>query len=106
MQLDRRRETRHAIRPVTGLRLTARDGALQGRTVMAQLVNASEGGLGVEAFASFEPGEMLEVRSSMVSSELSLHVTGVTRVAWCRELEPGRYRIGLELTDIALQRVA
>jgi hypothetical protein len=35
-----------------------------------------------------------------------LNVTGVTRVAWCRELEPGRYRIGLELTDIALQRVA
>jgi hypothetical protein len=27
---------------------------------MAQLVNASEGGLGVEAFVSFEPGEMLE----------------------------------------------
>jgi hypothetical protein len=106
MQVDRRRETRHAIRLVTGLRLTARGGALQGRAVMAQLVNASEGGLGVEAFASFEPGEMLEVRSVMVSSELSLNVTGVTRVAWCRELEPGRYRIGLELTDIALERVA
>lgn len=83
-----------------------RSGPLYGRVVMAQLVDASEGGLGVEAFVDLEPGLMLEVSADMVSSDLALHVTGVTRVAYCRELEPGRYRIGMEMVDISMERVA
>ena len=73
---------------------------------MAKLVDASEGGLGVETLVELEPGLGLEVSADMVSSDLALHVSGFTRVAYCRETEPGRYRIGLELVDISLSRPA
>ena len=73
---------------------------------MAQLVDASEGGLGVETLVELEPGLGLEVSADMVNSELALHVAGLTRVAYCRETESGRYRIGLELVDIKLSRPA
>lgn len=106
MPLERRQEHRHDIRPASGLRLTPRSGPLHGRVLMAQLVDASEGGLGVEAFVDVEPGLLLEVSADMVNSELALHVTGVTRVAYCREMEAGRYRIGLEMVDISMERVA
>lgn len=73
---------------------------------MAQLVDASEGGLGVESMVGFQPGLLLEVSADMVSSDLALRVAGVTRVAYSNEIEPGRFRVGLELIDITLERVA
>ncbi len=81
-------------------------GPSKGRTLMAELADASEGGLGVNTFAELEQGTKVEIQAQMRNSELALQVTGVTRVAHCCEIEPGRYRIGLELIDVKLERAA
>jgi hypothetical protein len=106
MPPERRQGLRHKIRPTSGLRLVPQSGPLYGRVVVAQLVDASEGGLGVETLVELDPGLDLEVSADMVSSDLALQIAGLTRVAYCRETESGRYRIGLELIDISLGRPA
>lgn len=73
---------------------------------MVELADASEGGLGVETFAALEPGTGVEIEADMRSSDLALHITGVARIAYCREVEPGRYRMGLQLLDVKLRRAA
>ncbi len=106
MQADRRKEPRHVLDNVAGLRLTPQDGELKGRALMAELADASEGGLGVETFVELASGVRVEIRADMRNSEMALNVTGVARVAHCREMEPGRYRIGLDLIEVKLERAA
>lgn len=73
---------------------------------MAQLVDVSVGGLGVETFTPLDRGVEVEVKGVLSRPDLRLRVDAAARVAHSKLTAAGRYRIGLEVIDISLDRVA
>ena len=98
---DRRLSARRRLDIPQGLSLTSGD-----REIAAQLVDVSDGGVGVEAFIGFETGEIVQLQGDLVRPDLGLRLNGHARVAHSNEIEPGRYRIGLEFVEVAYARAS
>ena len=100
-------ERRSAARRSAGLPngIQIRPGRRQ-RPIVAKLVDASLGGLGVEAFARLETGRRVFVSANLRSTDFDLVLDGEARVVHSREIAPGRFRMGLELRDVRYARAS
>lgn len=65
------------------------------RRLRNELQDISCAGLSFRAQEPLAEGEMVEVRLAVLEHEVSAH----GRVAWCHEIEPGVWRVGLLLSD-------
>ena len=82
------------------------DGRGHSRTVMAKLIDVSDGGVGIETFVRVPSGVIVEIDGDWRRPELSLRIDGRARVAHVSEIDRGRYFIGLQFVDVALARSA
>jgi len=76
------------------------------RPIIAKLVDASAGGVGVEIFARLKTGTRISVKANLQSPELALELSGEGRVAHSHEVGPGRYVVGLELEEVSYARAS
>jgi PilZ domain len=103
-QLDRRRAARRRmdLPNAIQIRLSGSDGP--SRPIIAKLVDASDGGVGVETFTRLRPGTRISVKANLHATDLSLALSGEGLVSHSREIGPGRYAVGLELQDVSYAR--
>jgi hypothetical protein len=103
---DRRGETRRSVDLPNGIeiRVPTTDGRT--RAIMAQLVDASNSGIGVETFIRLERGTTVLVQADLTASGMALAFGGKARVAHTREVSPGRYHVGLELKNVRYARAS
>ncbi len=103
---ERRSAARRSLNLPNGveIRVCGDDGP--SHPIVAKLVDASPGGVGVEAFTRLSRGSRVLVRANLHATELDLAFSGEARVAHSREVGPGRYRIGLELDDVRYARAS
>lgn len=73
---------------------------------MAQLVDASSSGIGVETFTPLQRGTTVSVQADLSASGLSLALGGRVRVAHSREISPGRFHVGLALDNVKYARAS
>lgn len=76
------------------------------RPIITKLVDASEGGVGVETFTRLKTGTRVMVKANLQSPELALALSGEGLVAHSREVGPGRYKVGLELEEVSYGRAS
>lgn len=98
---DRRLSERQRLDKPQGLSITKGD-----REIAAQLVDVSEGGVGVDTFVGFDLGAVIHLKGELVRPGLGLRLNGYARVAHSSEIEPGRFRIGLEFVEVAYARAS
>ena len=106
MGAERRTSPRSAVELPPGLRLTVPEDGARPRTVMAKLIDVSEGGIGIEAFVRLSRGTVIEIDGDWHSPDLALRIGGRARIAHVSEVGRGRFRIGLQFVDVALARSA
>lgn len=103
---DRRSETRSSVELPNGIEIRVLDNDGRTRAIMAQLVDASGGGIGVETFTKLERGTTVSVQADLSASGLSLALGGKARVAHSREIAPGRFHLGLALDKVRYARAS
>lgn len=105
-QLERRKEARRGMNLPNGIeiRLSKSDGPA--RAIMAKLVDASPGGVGVETFISLKEGAEVVVRANLHATGLALLFNGEGLVAHSREVGPGRFIVGLKLKQMSYVRAS
>lgn len=73
---------------------------------MAELIDASEGGLGLATYAFISAGTIVELDGDLKSPDLALRVSGRARVKYAVALDRGRFRIGIEFIEAAYARAS
>lgn len=76
------------------------------RPIIAKLVDASVGGVGVETFTRLKAGTRVLVKANLQSPELALAFSGAGLVAHSREVSRGRYIVGLNLQEVRYARAS
>lgn len=106
MGAERRTSPRAEVELPPGLRLCVPDDDGRFRTVMAKLIDVSEGGIGVETFVRLRRGTVVEINGDLRKPDLALRIDGSARIAHVSEVDRGRYKIGLQFVNVALARSA
>lgn len=76
------------------------------RPIIAKLVDASAGGVGVETFTRLKTGTRVLVKANLQAPELALAFSGAGLVAHSREVGRGRYVMGLNLQEVRYARAS
>lgn len=105
-QIDRRRAVRSRVELPNALEIRVCGGEGPSRPIIAKLVDASAGGVGVETFTRLKAGTRVSVKANLQSAELALALSGEGLVAHSREVGPGRYIVGLVLQDVSYARAS
>ena len=74
-----------------------------GRAIPAVLVDASDGGLGLEMFVALSPGIVVSFEGQFENEDLCLALSGTAQVAHCIYSENGVYRVGLAFQEVCCQ---
>ncbi len=96
-----RKSKRRRLDILQGLTLSQRS-----RNVAATLVDVSDGGIGLDTFVRCEAGSTVRLEGELVREDLGPKLDGHARVAHSNEIEPGRYRVGLEFVEVAYARAS
>jgi hypothetical protein len=104
-QIDRRGSSRRRVELPNAVEIRV-CGEEPSRTIVAKLVDASAGGVGVETFTRLKTGTRVLVKANLQSPELALALSGEGLVAHSREVGPGRYMVGLELEQVSYARAS
>lgn len=104
-QLDRRGAARRQVNLPNGVEIRV-CGRAPSRPIIAKLVDASSGGMGVETFTRLKTGTRVSVRANLHAPELALALSGEGLVAHSRQVGPGRYAMGLELEKVRYARAS
>jgi DnaJ-like protein/PilZ domain-containing protein len=88
----------HKARNPEVLSVELKDGMGNPRWVTADLVDRSEGGLGVSMMTPLKPGSKVMVRGKLGNDRTEVKIS--TQVIWCVERD-GRFRCGFEFVDKA-----
>lgn len=105
-QIERRGAARKQVHLPNGVEIRTIDSDGPSRPIIAKLVDASPGGVGVETFTRFRTGTRVLVKANLQSPELALALSGEALVAHSREVGPGRYIVGLELREVSYARAS
>jgi hypothetical protein len=70
-----------------------------GRTLVAKLVDFSEGGLGIEMLGPLPHGSTVRISGQLHSADQAVDLHANARVAHCQYPENSVFRIGLEFQD-------
>jgi hypothetical protein len=105
-QVDRRRQARKRLNLPNAVAIRVCDGTEASRPIIAKLIDASSGGVGVETFTRLRAGTRVLIEATLQSPELALALNGAGLVAHSREIGPGRYVVGLELQDVSYVRAS
>lgn len=104
--VDRRRRERRQVELPQPVKITHSGPNGAAHTFIATLVDASEAGLGVEARVPLANGMTVFLGADLSNADFSLALEGPAEVVHSREIEPGRYRIGLSLERMTYRRLA
>ena len=104
--MDRRGAARRQVGLPNAVEIRVCDAGQPSGPIIAKLVDASSGGIGVETFACLKTGTRVLVKANLQSPELALALSGEGLVAHSREIGPGRYVLGLELQQIRYARAS
>lgn len=104
--MDRRGSARRRVELPNAVEIRLCGGGEPSRPIIAKLVDASSGGMGVETFARLKTGTRVLVKANLQSPELALALSGEGLVAHSREVGPGRYMVGLELERVSYARAS
>lgn len=102
--MERRSIARRRVELANAVEIRVRSGSEPSRPIIAKLVDASAGGIGVETFTRLKTGTRVSVKANLQSPELALALSGEGLVAHSHEVGPGRYMMGLELEEIRYAR--
>lgn len=105
-QPERRSQARRRADLPNGIEIRIFDGDGRTRAIMAKLVDASPGGVGVETFTRLRTGTTVLVQADLRVTGLALALGGEARIAHSREISPGRFLVGLELTHVRYARAS
>jgi hypothetical protein len=105
-QPERRRQAQRSVDLPNGIEIRIFDHNGASRAIMAKLVDASPGGVGVETFTRLRTGTTVLVQADLQATGLALALGGEACVAHSREISPGRFLVGLELTHVRYARVS
>lgn len=105
-QPERRSQARRSAELPNGIEIRIFDADGRTRAIMAQLVDASPGGIGVETFTRLRTGTTVLVQADLRVTGLALALGGEARIAHSREISPGRFLVGLELTHVRYARAS
>jgi curved DNA-binding protein len=94
----RKKERAHKLQCVE-VRLSYEDTADVRQVVSAQVMETSEGGMGVQSNAHLAPGLLVAIRSSG-------QFPSRARVQWCLQVRAGQFRAGLAFDNVNHERVA
>jgi hypothetical protein len=94
----RKQERAHKLQCVE-VRLSYEDTADVRQVVSAQVMETSEGGMGVQTTSHLAPGLLVAIRSSG-------QFPSRARVQWCIQVRAGRFRAGLAFDNVNHERVA
>lgn len=98
--LENRRQARATNYRPQGLRIGYSAWAGPERVIPAQLVDFSEGGLGLLMLAPLVLDSIVSVAGELHSADSCLGLQGHARVVYCCFREDGVYRTGLRFEDI------
>jgi hypothetical protein len=104
--IDRRAAARRRIELPNAVEIRVCGGPKPSRPIIAKLVDASSGGMGVETFTRLKAGTRVLVKANLQAPELALALSGEGLVAHSREVGPGRYFVGLELEEVNFARAS
>jgi hypothetical protein len=76
-----------------------------GHRVAAQLVDASDSGLGTELPESVEAGAFVNFAGELHSPRFSMRLHGRARVAYCRPNRDGVFRVGLAFEEVQVRKL-
>lgn len=102
---DRRKAPRKRIAVPPGLSLFVSDGDGSQRRVMGELVDVSEGGIGVMTHYRLKQGSIVRLEGRLRGPDYGLTLRGRARVAHTNS-EPGGFRSGLQFVEVAYSRAA
>ena len=104
--LERRRAPRRPVDLPAGLKISTYGEAGSPRTFAAKLIDANEGGVGVEMFVPLVEGSIVSVDGELSIPDLSLNVHGQARVTYCRCENGGTFRVGLAYEEVSYRKTA
>ncbi len=104
--LERRRTPRRPGDLPAGLRVSTYGEAGSPRIFAAKLIDANEGGVGVEMFVPLVEGLIVAVEGELSIPDLSLNVRGQARVTYCRCENGGTFRVGLAYEEVSYRQTA
>lgn len=91
---DRRRQPRFHLNHVRDIR-PGPQAERAAQALATKLVDISDGGVGVETAAPLEAGSFVSIRGELHSTRFCVGLQGRVRVAHCKHLAGGLFRIGL-----------
>ena len=103
---ERRRAPRRRVDLPAGLKISTYGKSGSPRTFAAKLIDANEGGVGVEMFVPLVEGSIVSVDGELSIPELSLNVHGQARVTYCRCENGGTFRVGLAYEEMSYRKTA
>jgi len=104
---ERRKSPRKRVKDLpAGIRITARDADGDPRVYAAKLIDASEGGIGVEMYVPLAEGARVELEADLSNTDLSLGVSGRARVVYVKRLKKGTCRVGLAFEEVVCRKTA
>ena len=54
---------------------------------------------------AFHPGDIIQVKGALRGPVYSMEIDARARVAYCRRVEQGNYRVGVAFLDVAYHRL-
>ncbi len=105
-QPERRSQARRRVDLPNGIEIRVFDHNGATRAIMSKLVDASPGGVGVETFTRLQTGTTVLVQANLQATGLALAIGGEARIAHSREISPGSFLVGLELTHVRYARAS
>ena len=105
-RIDRRAAARRQVELPNAVEIRECGSGELSRPIIAKLVDASAGGVGIETFTRLKTGTRVLVKANLQSPELALALSGAGLVMHSREVGSGRYVVGLDLQEVRYARAS